>query len=240
MNVLPGAIRWHRSSSRLRGHLAAATGTPQFFAGVPPSPGTSVATALPGVASVSPAAVFAAALTQGRAGPATAVAVADLLGRRHRLSLSSPRCCSRLAELLITARRPGVRRHCRHRHPRRWPFPVAFASHFIFGPLFEETGWRGFALPRMQYRSGPLRGALLLDCCGEAGASSRPPGFRTADWRGVVGMAMFVAFTVAVSVIFTWVSNNLGQPVTGDAVARIDQRHRHLCSDAGRPGRDPR
>jgi uncharacterized protein len=41
-------------------------------------------------------------------------------------------------------------------------YPAAYAAHFFFGPLFEESGWRGFALPRMQHRHGPLWGTLLL------------------------------------------------------------------------------
>ncbi|MFL5513999.1 MAG: type II CAAX prenyl endopeptidase Rce1 family protein, partial [Gemmatimonadales bacterium] len=41
-------------------------------------------------------------------------------------------------------------------------YPAAYVSHFFFGPLFEESGWRGFALPRMQHRFGPLRGTMLL------------------------------------------------------------------------------
>src|SRR5262249_52349042 len=32
----------------------------------------------------------------------------------------------------------------------------------IGGPLLEEAGWRGFALPRLQPRYGPLVGTLIL------------------------------------------------------------------------------
>jgi membrane protease YdiL (CAAX protease family) len=41
-------------------------------------------------------------------------------------------------------------------------YPGAYLAHFIFGPLFEESGWRGFALPRLQSLYGPLKGTLLL------------------------------------------------------------------------------
>jgi len=35
-------------------------------------------------------------------------------------------------------------------------------STLLGGPLFEEPGWRGFALPRLEARFGPLRASLLL------------------------------------------------------------------------------
>ena len=42
-------------------------------------------------------------------------------------------------------------------------YPLAFATTFFLGgPLGEEPGWRGFALPRLQGRSGPLVGSLIL------------------------------------------------------------------------------
>ena len=39
----------------------------------------------------------------------------------------------------------------------------SFVLTFLFrGPLFEEPGWRGFALPRLQERHGPFAGSLFL------------------------------------------------------------------------------
>lgn len=52
--------------------------------------------------------------------------------------------------------------------PRRLNWTVFFAaqsynwSTLLGGPFGEEPGWRGYALPRMQSRFGPLRGTLLL------------------------------------------------------------------------------
>ena len=43
-----------------------------------------------------------------------------------------------------------------------WNYPVYFVAVFFGVALPEEIGWRGFALPRMQPRYGPLRGTLLL------------------------------------------------------------------------------
>lgn len=89
-------------------------------------------------------------------------------------------------------------------------YPAAFASHFIFGPLFEETGWRGFALPRMQHRFGPLRGSLLLGLLwgGWHFFLYAPSWVQNGAVVGIVNTLIFVAFTVTVSVVFTWLSNN--------------------------------
>lgn len=35
-------------------------------------------------------------------------------------------------------------------------------STLLGGPLFEEPGWRGFALPRLQQRHGPIVGTIIL------------------------------------------------------------------------------
>lgn len=89
-------------------------------------------------------------------------------------------------------------------------YPAAFLSHFVFGPLFEETGWRGFALPRMQQRFGPLRASLLLGLLwgGWHFFLYAPGWIHDGSLNGAVNAAIFVSFTVAVSVVFTWLSNN--------------------------------
>ncbi len=90
-------------------------------------------------------------------------------------------------------------------------YPAAFAAHFVFGPLFEESGWRGFALPRLQCRFGPMRGTLLLGVLWAGWhVFLYGPGWIGAGPAGVVDMAIFVVFTVSVSVLFTWLSNNTG------------------------------
>jgi len=82
------------------------------------------------------------------------------------------------------------------------------------GPLGEEPGWRGFALPRLEQRSGPLVGTLLLGVLW--GLWHLPlfllvPGYNGAG-TGFAGILIpFVAFVItliACAVIFTWVFNN--------------------------------
>ncbi len=89
-------------------------------------------------------------------------------------------------------------------------YPAAFAGHFVFGPLFEETGWRGFALPRMQHRFGPMRGTLMLGAlwAGWHFFLYLPGWIAAGAAAGIANAAIFVAFTVSVSVLFTWLSNN--------------------------------
>jgi uncharacterized protein len=82
------------------------------------------------------------------------------------------------------------------------------------GPLGEEPGWRGFALPRLQKRYGPLVGSLVLGVfwgLWHLPAFFLIPGYNGAG-SGFVGiMSAFVPFVIAImalAVIYTWVSNN--------------------------------
>ena len=90
---------------------------------------------------------------------------------------------------------------------------VSYIVVFILGgPLGEEPGWRGFALPRWQERCGPLVGTLILGLVW--GLWHFPlfllPGYNGAG-TGFVGIGIpFIAFvigTMALAVIFTWVFN---------------------------------
>jgi len=93
-------------------------------------------------------------------------------------------------------------------------YPVAFVAIFLGTGLPEEIGWRGFALPRMQPRYGPLWGTLLL---GVLWAFWHLLYFLTPDQGGGPGTGfatfltnfpIFFLFIVALAIIFTWVFNH--------------------------------
>lgn len=82
------------------------------------------------------------------------------------------------------------------------------------GPLGEEPGWRGFALPRLQQRFGPLWGSLLL---GFLWTCWHLPDFLTSAQGGGPGTGLAAFFTnfpiflvmvTALSIIFTWIFNH--------------------------------
>jgi uncharacterized protein len=90
-------------------------------------------------------------------------------------------------------------------------YPAAYAAHFFFGPLFEESGWRGFALPRLQHRYGPLGGTLLLGILWSAWHFFLyvPVWFQAGNiGEGLMGSGLFVLTTTAMSFVFTWLFNN--------------------------------
>lgn len=90
-------------------------------------------------------------------------------------------------------------------------YPAAYAAHFFFGPLFEESGWRGFALPRMQYRYGPLLGTFLLGIVWSMWHFFlyAPVWFQSGSIiEGLLGTGIFVATTTSMTFIFTWLFNN--------------------------------
>lgn len=85
----------------------------------------------------------------------------------------------------------------------------------IGGPLGEEIGWSGFALPRLQQRYGPMAGTLLLGSLW--GLWHLPlflfiPGFNGSG-TGFLGIGLpfveFVIFAVALRFLITWVFNNV-------------------------------
>ncbi len=88
-------------------------------------------------------------------------------------------------------------------------YPVYFfAVFFGGGPLGEEIGWRGFALPRMQPRYGPLWGTLLLGVLWAF--------WHLADFLTPVHGDFFTSFPtyfleiLSLAIIFTWVFNHTG------------------------------
>ena len=81
----------------------------------------------------------------------------------------------------------------------------------IAGPLGEEIGWRGFALPRMQSLHGPLVGSIIL---GLLWGLWHLPEFMVQSWADSSGgssplaIVKFCIFAIAATIILTWVFNN--------------------------------
>jgi membrane protease YdiL (CAAX protease family) len=77
----------------------------------------------------------------------------------------------------------------------------------LAGPLGEEIGWRGFALPRLQRLQGPVKASLIL---GVLWTFWHAPIWFSGQWStpSVPNIAVYVFWIVAVTFIFTWVFNN--------------------------------
>jgi membrane protease YdiL (CAAX protease family) len=94
-------------------------------------------------------------------------------------------------------------------------YPIYFVIVFFGGgPLGEEIGWRGFALPRMQQRYGALGGTLLL---GVLWTCWHLPDFLTASKGGgpgtdfstfLLNFAVFFLMVTSLAVILTWIFNH--------------------------------
>jgi uncharacterized protein len=86
-------------------------------------------------------------------------------------------------------------------------------AYFIYalllgGPLGEEPGWRGFALPRLQAKYGPVAGSLGLGLLGA--------GWHLPLWwmfPSPCPYPLFVASAVLLTFLFTWLFNHTGESV---------------------------
>jgi len=80
---------------------------------------------------------------------------------------------------------------------------------FIGGPVFEEIGWRGFALPRLQQLYGPLVGSIVL---GALWGLWHLPLFLIPSWDtphgSLLDIALFVTWAVSTTIVITWIFNN--------------------------------
>jgi membrane protease YdiL (CAAX protease family) len=92
-------------------------------------------------------------------------------------------------------------------------FAVFLVIGFFSGPLFEEPGWRGFALPRLERDRGPLVGTLIL---GIFWGAWHLPQFFVPEWAAENGgsdpatVAAFLVMVVMLSPVLTWVYNHTG------------------------------
>ena len=80
---------------------------------------------------------------------------------------------------------------------------LALVVGIILGPLWEEPGWRGFALPRLQARFHPLLGTVIL---GILWALWHLPGY-AGGWMTSSFPALLV-YSIGFSILMTWVYNH--------------------------------
>ena len=92
-------------------------------------------------------------------------------------------------------------------------FFTYIAVFFGGGPLGEEPGWRGFALPRLQQKHGPFWGTLLL---GFLWSCWHLPDFLTSAQGGGPGtnfmtflknFPIFLLLVLSLAFLFTWIYN---------------------------------
>ena len=75
----------------------------------------------------------------------------------------------------------------------------------ILGPMWEEPGWRGFALPRLQAQYGPIVGSIIL---GTVWAVWHVPGY-FGGWMAS-GFPALLVYCIGFSVLATWIYNQTG------------------------------
>lgn len=88
---------------------------------------------------------------------------------------------------------------------------VTYLVYLAGGPLQEEPGWRGFALPRMQESMHPFLAAVGL---GTVHTFWHAPLFLTDEWdtaRSDAGqLVAYLLLVVALSIVLSWVFNTSG------------------------------
>lgn len=75
------------------------------------------------------------------------------------------------------------------------------------GPLAEETGWRGYALPRLQKDFSAFNSSLIL---GVIWAFWHLPFYATSGGGVGIPFPAYIALVVVVTIFLTWMYNNTG------------------------------
>jgi membrane protease YdiL (CAAX protease family) len=78
----------------------------------------------------------------------------------------------------------------------------------LSGPLTEEAGWRGFALPRLQQRYNALTSSLILGVLWAAWHI--PFYFEPGYAANGMPLPIFMVVVTALAILFTWIYNNSG------------------------------
>ena len=90
--------------------------------------------------------------------------------------------------------------------------PMTLLSVVAFGPLAEELGWRGYALPTLQKKYSALVSSLIIGvawCFWHTPLFWAPAGTMISGHAvTLVAVGKYLLFTCGLSIVFTWIFNN--------------------------------
>ncbi len=98
--------------------------------------------------------------------------------------------------------------------PGAWYFlvPIVLVTALPFGPLGEELGWRGYALPRLQARYSALTSSLIIGVVWTFWHVPLfwVPGAALGPWEtvSIASVSTYLVSTIGTAIIFTWLFNN--------------------------------
>jgi CAAX protease family protein len=87
---------------------------------------------------------------------------------------------------------------------RQWWLPFTFLFGFIFGPLGEEAGWRGYLLPELLRQYSPLASSLVLGLI--SALWHFPTGLIVGSasyFHSVMGLLLFTAAAICMNILIT-------------------------------------
>jgi membrane protease YdiL (CAAX protease family) len=91
-------------------------------------------------------------------------------------------------------------------------FAVLFALNLLYtGPLCEELGWRGYALPRLLRQFNPLVASLILGIIW--GVWHLPSFYISSVVQSGLSLPAFLLFGLFTSILMTWISRHTGGSV---------------------------
>jgi membrane protease YdiL (CAAX protease family) len=96
----------------------------------------------------------------------------------------------------------------------QWWLPFAFLFGFIFGPLGEEAGWRGYLLPRLLRQYSPLVSSLILGLI--SALWHFPTGLLVGSasyFHSVMGLFLFTTSAICMNILITILFLHTGMSV---------------------------